>query len=209
MKSVRFRFAKFCDSSSIARLHVSCSLQQDGGFMHKLGEKFLKRYYEVTISNKSSIVLIAVDENDEILGFHSGTLDASEHFASLRKNKFRFVLPIFIAICRKPKLAKEIYTRYRFTSEESKLNFGIKYGARGEYWGWNPLKPNAVESLNLHRNWHMVVKQMGVQKVRSEVDIINQRIYKSIKIMGGIFLEEITLEDGRRRGLVEYDLTKF
>jgi hypothetical protein len=92
---------------------------------------------------------------------------------------------------------------------EKKLNFGIKSGVRGEYWCWSPTNPNAVESINLHRNWHYIIKQLGATSVKSEVDIINDRIYKSIKIMGGIFLEEITLHDGRKRAIVEYDLSKY
>jgi hypothetical protein len=206
---MKFRFAKKCDSWALAMIHIETGINQRGGFMHKLGFNFLKKYYEITISNKSSIIILAEDENGEILGFHSGSLDAMEHYSSLRKNRYRFLLPILFSLISNPKLISEIYIRYKYTGNDSKFKFGIKSGVRGEYWGWSPSRPNAVESINLHRIWHSIIRQLGATSVRSEVDIINDRVYKSIKIMGGVFLEEITLNDGRRRAIVEYDLSKY
>ena len=205
---MKYRIAKESDAKSLALIHIECS-QQQGGFMHRLGLNFLTKYYEITSSNKNSIIILAEDEKGEVLGFHSGTLDAVEHYSSLRKNRYKFIGPILISLIINPKLISEIYTRYKYTGNDSKLKFGIKSGVRGEYWGWSPSRPNAVESINLHRNWHYIIKQLGATNVRSEVDIINNRIYKSIKIMGGIFLEEITLHDGRKRAIVEYDLSKY
>jgi hypothetical protein len=206
---MNYRIAKKCDAEALALLHIECGLHQQGGFMHKLGVPFLKKYYEITSSNKHNIIVVAENEYGNILGFHSGTLDANEHYLSLRKNKFKFVIPIIFSLIYKPKLALEIYTRYKYTNKESNLEFGIKSGIRGEYWGWSPSKPNSIESIKLHRMWHSIIKNLGAAYVRSEVDIVNDRIYKSIKIMGGIFLREITLHDGRRRAIVEYDLSKY
>jgi hypothetical protein len=206
---MKYRIAKVSDSTSLALIHLESSKYQQGGFMHKLGFNFLIKYYEITTKNKNSIIILAENENGEVLGFHSGTLDALEHYTSIRKNRYKFIFPILILLITNPKLISEIYTRYRYTAKDSKLNFGIKSGVRGEYWCWSPTNPNAVESINLHRNWHYIIKQLGATSVKSEVDIINDRIYKSIKIMGGIFLEEITLHDGRKRAIVEYDLSKY
>jgi len=209
MEFIKNRIAKESDALSLALLHIECSKHQQGGFMHKLGLNFLKKYYEITIKNKNSVIILAQNENGEVLGFHSGTLDAFEHYKNLRRYRYKFILPVLITFITNPKLILEIYTRYKYTGSDSDLRFGIKSGSRGEYWGWKPSRPNAVESINLHRNWHLILKQLGAINVRSEVDIVNDRIYKSIKIMGGIIIEEITLHDGRRRAIVEYDLSKF
>jgi hypothetical protein len=206
---MKYRIAKESDAKSLALIHIECSKHQQGGFMHRLGFNFLKKYYEITSNNKHSIIILAEDENGEVLGFHSGTLDAVEHYSSLRINRFRFIYPILISLITNPKLVSEIYTRYKYTGNDSKLKFGIKSGVRGEYWGWSPSRSNVVESIKLHRKWHLIIKQLGATSVRSEVDIVNERIYKSIKLMGGIILEEINLHDGRNRALVEYDLTKL
>ncbi len=127
----------------------------------------------------------------------------------LRKNWYRLIVPILISLISNPKVISEIYIRYKYTGNDSKLKFGIKSGVRGEYWCWSPSNPNPIESINLHRIWHGIIRQLGATNVRSEVDIINDRVYKSIEIMGGIFLEEVTLHDGRRRAIVEYDLSKY
>ncbi len=209
MGFIKNRIAKESDALSLALLHIECSKYQQGGFMHKLGLNFLKKYYEITINNKNSVIILAQNENDEVLGFHSGTLDACEHYKNLRRYRFKFILPVLKTLISNPKLVLEIYTRFKYTGNNSSLMFGIKTGARGEYWGWNPTRPNAVESINLHRNWHLILKQLGATNVRSEVDIVNDRIYKSIKIMGGNIIEVITLHDGRTRAIVEYDLSKF
>jgi hypothetical protein len=206
---MKYRLAKKCDSKSLAILHVQCSQDQEGGFMHKLGVNFLTKYYNITTNNKNSVIVVAEDDDGLLLGFHSGTLDANEHYFSLRKNRYKFILPIIFSIISKPKLIAEIYIRYNYTKIDSNIKFGVKSGIRGEYWGWSPSKPNPIESINLHRKWHLILRQFGANHVRSEVDIINDRIYKSIRIMGGIILQEITLHDGRKRAIVEYDLTKF
>jgi hypothetical protein len=205
---MKFRFAKKCDSRALACLHIECSIYQKGSFMHRLGMPFLIKYYEITISNKNSIIILAED-NDEVLGFHSGTLDAIEHYSNLRNNKLKFIIPILTSLIIKPKLLFEIYKRYIYTGNDSKVKFGVKTGVRGEYWGWSPSKPNPVESINLHRKWHLIIKNLGAKYVRSEVDIVNDRIYKSIKLMGGLIIQEITLLDGRKRAIVEYDLSKI
>lgn len=206
---MKFRIAKESDSKSLALIHMECGLHQQGGFMHKLGVPFLKKYYEITSKNKHSIIVVAENEFGNILGFHSGTLDAKEHYLSLRKNRFKFVIPVIFSLFYKPKLILEIYTRYKYVNNGSNIEFGVKSGIRGEYWGWSPSKPNPVESINLHRKWHLIIKNLGATYVRSEVDIVNDRIYKSIKLMGGLIIQEITLFDGRRRAIVEYDLTKY
>lgn len=206
---MKYRLAKFCDAKSLANLHIECSKYQQGGFMHTLGTRFLSKYYEITIKNKYSVIIVVEDEKGVIVGFHSGTLEAEEHYNSLKENKFKFILPVFLTIIRKPTLIFEIYTRYKSISVDKNLNFGVKSGIRGEYWGWSPSKPNSVESVNLHRVWHLTLKQLGASYVRSEVDIVNDRIYRSIKVMGGFILQEITLHDGRKRAIVEYDLSKY
>jgi hypothetical protein len=206
---MKYRIAKVSDSKSLAKLHMECGLYQQGGFMHKLGIPFLKKYYEIISKNKHCIIVVAENESGQLLGFHSGTLDAKEHYLSLKKCRFKFIIPIIFSLIFKPKLILEIYTRYKYIKKGNNLEFGIMSGIRGEYWCWSPSKPNSIESIKLHRMWHSIIKNLGASYVRSEVDIVNDRIYKSIKIMGGVLLQEITLHDGRRRAIVEYDLTKF
>lgn len=207
---INYRLAKTSDAFTLARVHEKCAKSQKGGFFHKLGLLFLTEYYKIELSNKYSIVLIAENEVGICQGFHSGTLKAEEHFRSLKKNRIRLAVSLILKIASNPKLLLEVVKRYLSISKNNeKYNFGVKEGPRGEYWGWLPDSPNPIESINLHKKWHLMIKQLGVNFVKSEVDITNDRVYKSIKIMGGQILSEIILPDGRKRAIVQYDLSKY
>lgn len=207
---IRFRLAKVEDSGKLAKIHICCGENQSGAYMHKLGTYFLKEYYRIVIKNPHSIVLLAEDENGKCLGFHSGTMRAEEHFESLKKNRFKLFIALIPKLISKPFLILSVVKRYASIAvNDSKFEFGVKVGPRGEYWAWLPSYPNPVESLNLHKKWHIIMKTLGMKYVRSEVDLVNDRIYKSIKLMGGIIIDELTLFDGRKRAIVQYDLTKY
>ena len=207
---ISYRIAKSSDSLTIAKVHMKCAESQKGGFFHKLGLTFLTEYYKIELSNKYSFVLIAENESGICQGFHSGTFKAEEHFKALKNNRIRLAISLIPQFVYKPKLLIEVMKRYiSITKKSEKYNFGIKEGPRGEYWGWLPKSPNPIESLNLHKKWHLIFKQLGANFVKSEVDITNDRVYKSIKIMGAEILSEIILPDGRKRAIVQYDLSKF
>ena len=63
------RFAKPCDSNSLAKLHMKCSVNQPNGFMFKLGLPFLKTYYKLLINEKNSVIILAEDEGSNLIVF--------------------------------------------------------------------------------------------------------------------------------------------
>lgn len=205
----KFRFAKVSDAATLAELHQVCAEYQNGGYMHKLGKRFLKVYYRIEINNPNSIILLAEGEDNVCYGFHSGTLKAEEHFINLKKKRISLFLSLMPQMIIKPSLILGILQRYlSLANRTSKIAFGVKEGPRGEYWGWLPDHPNPVESLNLHKKWHRVLKVLGAEIVKSEVDISNDRVYKSIKLMGGEIIDEIVLPDQRKRVIVQYKLSE-
>lgn len=199
-----FRIAKPNDSNAVAKLHYICALKQVDGFMHKLGLEFLKRYYKIFLNESKSLIVVAEKDN-KIVGFHSGTMDAEEHHLTLRKNKISLGISILPIIFTNPGILFDIFKRFKALGSKEN-DFRVKSGPRGEYWGWNPNFPDSTNSLKLHKLWHTILKELGATYVRSEVDLTNERIVKSIKLMGGIFLDEIVLDDGRKRAIVEYKL---
>jgi hypothetical protein len=172
--------------------------------MHRLGLPFLTAYYKVFIGEKHSLIIVA-EENGRILGFHSGTLLAEEHQEALAASKLRLGLSVIPSLLTDFSLFREVLMRFKSlrTKED---DFRVKSGPRGEYWAWLPSSRDGAGALKLHKIWHCVLKDLGATYVRSEVDLSNERVVKSIKIMGGIFLNEIALKDGRRRAIVEYKL---
>lgn len=206
---ILYRIAKSSDSLSIAKLHVRCAERQNGGFFHKLGILFIYRYYKIVISNKYSIILLAENEN-RLLGFHSGTLKTEEHLLRLKNSRGVLFLSLIPELLINPKLFFEVYKRYRYVSKKNAaIKFGVTSGPRGEYWGWDPDNPDPIHSLKLHKNWHLIMKSLGVNFIKSEVDLTNKRVLKSIKLMGGEIISEVILPNGRKRAVVQYDLKNW
>ena len=206
---VKYRLAKLSDAKSLAIVHKVCAESQKDGFFHKLGILFIYRYYKIVISNKNSIILLAENKNG-LLGFHSGTLKAEEHLSGLKNNRISLFFSVIPELFINPKLFFEVYKRYRYVSKKNTaIKFGITNGPRGEYWGWDPENPNPLDSLKLHKKWHLIMKALGVNFIKSEVDVTNKRVLKSIKLMGGEIISEVILPDGRNRAIVQYDLKNW
>jgi len=201
------RIAKKSDHKVLADIHMECGKAQIDAFMHKLGKNFLQTYYRILLEEKNSIVLIALDHNGYGVGFHSGTMKAEEHLQNMKRHKFVFGLSLLPVFIKNPKIIKEVLLRNGYLSSKSNSSsFGVNRGPRGEYWAWRPSAKDPENSLRLHKIWYNIIKEFGILSVKSEVDLSNKRVVKSIKLMGGIFLDEVTLPDGRKRAIVEYKL---
>ena len=89
-KSLIFRFAKPSDAKHLAGLHIICGQKQTGSFMPLLGLRFLTSYYKVLLSSEYSVVILAqCKEDEEYLGFHSGSIDARKMRNVFSKAKLR------------------------------------------------------------------------------------------------------------------------
>ena len=202
-----YRIAKVSDARSLAKVHFICVRHQKGGFFNKLGITFMIRYYKIILSNKHSIVLLAEDQNQKCLGFHSGTLKMEEHLIQLKKNKFSLGLAVLPQLFMNPKLIYEIIMRYLSISKlNSKHEYGVKFGARGEYWCWLPNDSNAIEAINLFNKWFNILRELDIKNVFFEVDIINKRIFSFHKKNGAEVIRDIDLLDGRKRSIMVYKL---
>jgi len=204
---IKYRIAKVSDAKSLAQVHLICAKHQKGGFFHKLGISFLIYYYKVILSNKNSVVLLAEDQNQNCLGFHSGTLKMEEHLRQLKKNRWTLGLTLIPQLLINPKLIYDIIKRYfSISNSNSENEFGVKSGARGEYWCWLPNNSNSIDAINVFNKWFNIVKELGVKNVFIEVDTVNIRIFKFHKKNGAEIIREIDLLDGRKRLIMVYNL---
>jgi len=201
---MNFRIAKKSDCRDLAKVHYDCSRSQVDGFMYRLGLPFLIEYYRIFTCEKNSLIVLA-EENDIVMGFHSGTMLAEEHQEALSVNKIKLGISVILSLLKDVRMMPEIIKRYRSLSNLED-DFRVKSGPRGEYWAWRPDKKNAADALKLHKIWHNMLRDLGATYVRSEVDLSNKRVVKSILLMGGIFINELVLEDGRKRAIVELKL---
>ncbi len=203
------RFAKKNDASSLAKIHLTSSRKQPDGFMHKMGLVFLKKYYNIIIEDRSSVILCAIGAKEEIIGFVSGTIDNAIRRDILNKKRISILLSFIPALLKKPSLFKEVYSRYLSISrKKNDTEYIVLNGAREDYWGWKESE-NRNNSTELHLKWLNIMRILDVEKVKGEVDITNNFILKIHQIFGAKIVHEFVTPDHRKRVVIEYDLTKL
>ena len=209
MSNIRFRLAKPNDAKQIAYVHYHIREKYDQGFFSQVHYTFLKQYYRVMLKDPNEVFVCAENEEGKILGFNSGSLDASKQFDLMRKNKWRFIWPLFVSAISNPKIIKSAIDRFRFTKGESDIHYITSQGVRGEYWGWLPNMKDSDASVEMHERWIAVMKSLGVKEIFFEVDVVNKKIYKFHKINGAKILNTYKLPDGRERSEMVYDLSIY
>jgi hypothetical protein len=202
-----YRLAKQSDYRTLAKIHMECGKVQVGSFMHKLGLLFLQTYYKVYLKERKSVILIAEDEKGIALGFNSGTLDASEHLENMKKHKLLFALSIIPGLLKNPGVIRDVLLRNKYvSSQENSVSFGVKTGARGEYWAWRPGVKDPAASVMLRQAWINILFDLGCRSFKYELDSSNTDIEKYQKIFKCVIIEEIVLPDGRKRVIVEQSM---
>lgn len=198
------RFAKINDVSSLAKLHLECSASQPSGFMFKLGLPFLKAYYKLLIKEKGSVIIIADDEDGNLLGFASGTMDAEAHLKNLKNNFLKIGFSIIPAIIKSPKILSNIldHEKYVFL-KNGYIQYGVMSGPRSEYWAWRHNEKSNM-SIPLLKKWLNVMFILGASSVKAEVDIDHKNLLIIYKFLGAKVVEHLKLKDGRERVVIEY-----
>ena len=197
---MNFRFAKNNDIKKLSRIHYKCSIKQKDGFMHKLGFYFFVSYYSILIAEKSSLILVAESEKGEIVGFHSGSINPLEHKVALRKNGFKFILPILLKMILKPLILKQVLIRQRsLVSNNDKYKFSSTIGPRAEYWAWVPDFKGKNESLKLRQKWSEILNILGYNYYFLEVDSNNKLVLNYYMLQSAEVINELLLQDGRKR----------
>jgi hypothetical protein len=204
-----YRLAKEADARGLAELHVICGKRQTGSFMPMLGVRFLTAYYKVLLSAESSIILLAqVKETNEFLGFHSGSLDAKSTQEALTRAKYYLGFVAVTSLLFKPKTLLDVIRRHRALHEESS-DFIVRSGPRGEYWAWKPGALPVHGAIEIHKLWHHLMKILGCEYVRSEVNVDHTKVRKVVFAMGGKVISETNDLNNQPRIIVEYNLTEY
>lgn len=208
-QQVSYRLAKEADARHLAELHVICGKNQTGSFMPMLGVRFLTAYYKVLISTESSVVLLAyIKETQEFLGFHSGSIDAKSTQEAISRAKYYLGFVGITSLLFRPKTLLGVIKRYRALNEESS-DFIIRSGPRGEYWAWKPGALPLHGAIEVHKLWHHVMRALGCQYVRSEVNLDHARVCKVVFAMGAKLISKTNDLKNQKRIIVEYNLAEY
>lgn len=209
MSNIKFRLAKPSDAKQIAYVHYHIRDKYDQGFFAQVNYSFLKQYYKVMLNDPNEVFVCAENGDGKILGFNSGSLDASKQFATMRRKKWLFIWPLITSSIRNPKLIRSALDRFKFTNGESNNQYITSSGVRGEYWGWLSNQKDSDASVEMHERWIAAMKALAVKKIYFEVDSVNKKIYKFHKLNGAKILNTYTLPDGRERSEMVYDLETY
>ena len=119
MNDIKFRLAKPSDAKQIAYVHYHIRDKYDQGFFAQVNYSFLKQYYKVILNDPCEVVVCAEDENQNVVGFCSASLDAQRQFKRMRKHKWGFMLPLITSALTNPSLIKSALDRFKSTKGES------------------------------------------------------------------------------------------
>jgi hypothetical protein len=199
------RLANRNDAWQLARLHELSSAKQPGGFMFRLGRAFLAQYYQALIDEGSSLILCAVDETDQLIGFVAGSLDARTRLTALKRHRLRLFVASLPALIRHPGLLREVIARQNSNSaDESEAGYVVQSGAHEEFWAWLPDRGSGA--IELHLKWLSLMRLLGAQTISGEVDKVNDVIVRAHRMLGARVIKEFTTPDGRERLLIQYQL---
>lgn len=80
-----YRNIKPTEYDLLAKLHIQAF---NDFFLTSLGYNFLKTYYKASLSNKDSIAVCAVDDNEELVGFSIGCIHSKGYHKNLLVKNF-------------------------------------------------------------------------------------------------------------------------
>jgi hypothetical protein len=203
---MRYRIAKPSDLKQIVNIHYAIRETYSVGIFSQLGKQFLRQYYKIILNDKNEVVVCAEDENGNIVGFCSATLDVEAQMANIRRHKLSLGLAAISSIIRRPMLIKSLIERYKSTQISAAVKFVAAKGARGEYWAWNSADKDSISSIEMHEVSLKLLKALGVEELTFEVDKVNKNVFLFHKVNGAKIVDKFILPDGRERVKMKYDL---
>lgn len=202
MNSIRFRLAKPSDAKQIANCHWHVRDRYSEGIFLSLGEFFLNAYYKVILDDPNEIVICAENNNGEIVGFSSGSLNAESQAKTIRNHKIKLGFAALLGLIRHPSYIKGVIQRYSSLKSPDEHTYLHMKGARSEYLCWKKGAEGSISMMLLDKIKFKMMHELGIKEVYFEIDKRNERLYNTQSNMKDITLvQEYILPDGRVRGL--------
>jgi hypothetical protein len=168
---------------------------------------FLTRYYRILLEDENGVVLCAVDDDGQIVGFVSGTLDAAGSSSALREHKLSLALWAGPATIRKPSLLLGLRSRYKTLvppPEASDRLYVSAQGARCSYWAVRRMEQSGIVAIALLRQWLAIMRSLGAGRIVLEVDEQNADVAKVHQLLGARESRRYVTPDGKSRRELYY-----
>ena len=209
MGKIKFRLAKPSDAKQMTDCHWTVRDRYTDGIFLSLGKSFLRAYYEIVLNDPNEIVVCAENENGEIVGFSSGSLDAESQVKTIKKHKIKLGFAAMWGIIQHLSFLKGVWQRYRSLNNKSEQQFLHMEGARSEYLCWKKGADGTINMMLLDKIKFKMMAELGVKEVFFEIDRHNERLFNTqMRDKTITLLSEYQLPDGRTRGLFKKVLTK-
>lgn len=209
MANIRFRLAKPSDARQLANCHWTVRDRYTDGIFLSLGKGFLRAYYEVMLDNPDEIVVCAENENGEIVGFSSGSLNAESQAKAIRSHKVKLGVAALGGIIQHPSYLMGVWQRYRSLNNKGNQHYLHMVGARSEYLCWKKGADGTINMMLLDKIKFNMMHELGIKEVFFEIDRHNERLFNAqLRDKTISLLSEYELPDGRIRGLFKKVLTK-
>lgn len=175
-------------------------------FMTEMGDNFLKSYYQTVINYGGCIAIVSIGYKNYINGFAAGFIDQKSFYKLYKKNWYKFLLPIFIGLLRRPFLIKDVFHNFlrinkmsfRDRSEESCELSSI--GVYSQKKGVGSILLNAFIDKAINKKAKEIYLDTDLE---NNEDVI--KFYKKHK-----FIEsETVIRDNRKMLRMSLELNKF
>jgi hypothetical protein len=202
---MNLRFARKKDAGQLARLHSASLADLPDSLEFALGAPYLEQYYRILSDEKGCVILCAENDDGNIVGFLSSTLDyAGEHRQALNQNRFFLLLASIPGILRNPKvLSKILKLRQRGRGEENKPT-DCDQEAHLLFWCWDARDLTPAGPIELLQSSLAIFKSLGVNKVRLDVHERNGKIIKIHHLLGAKTIDKISSPDEGVTYVLEY-----
>ena len=209
MSKIKFRLAKPSDAKQMTDCHWTVRDRYTDGIFLSLGKSFLRAYYEIVLDDPNEIVVCAENEDGEIVGFSSGSLDAESQAKIIKKHKIKLGFAAMCGIIQHPSFLKGVWQRYRSLNNKGEQQFLHMEGARSEYLCWKKGADGTINMMLLDKIKFKMMAELGAKEVFFEIDRHNERLFNTqMRDKTITLLSEYQLPDGRTRGLFKKVLTK-
>jgi hypothetical protein len=191
----------------LAHLHIVVARRQPGAFLPRLGLRFLREYYRLSIAEGDALILCAEDPAVRIAGFVSGTLSNQTHYANLSHNAIRLLFSLSPWVLLSPSIRLGVWRRRSALVESPMISKCIAPSScRIEYWAWDAGRGSPSLSVKLLLGFLKEAERHGARSVTLEVDVPSRHVWITHQILGARVIGRFKTADMKDRMILEYSL---
>ena len=205
LSKLTVRLAKLTDATQLAEIHLECLADLPGGVLKTFGKRFRYVYYRLMLNEPHSLVLCLEDPYGRIFGLAAGSLDTTEHLATLRGHRIRLLRAALPALIGSPRLVAQLRDKQEASQTVGGDNgYVVASGPRLEFWGVVSEGRTGGAALTLLQAWLSIAKTLGANQVRFEVNETEREVEKVHRLMGATIVKDFSTRAGVKRKILEY-----